>query len=122
VVDLQHTPFAKEKIMSSTTVTRGNSHETFYIAPSLTPTQVAPNTTSNQTFSLPGLQLTDIIMAQGFTSNQTAGIVISECDCLTANVLTIQFANVATASATPQTGIYEFQIVRAEGPLPTTAV
>jgi len=108
--------------MSSTTVTRGNSHETFYIAPSLTPSQVAPNTTSNQTFSLPGLQTTDIIIAQGYISNQTAGIIIAESDCLTAGVLTVQFANCATASATPATGVYEFQIVRAEGPLPTTAV
>jgi len=108
--------------MSSTTVTRGNSHETFYIAPSLTPSQVAPNTTAAQTFSLPGLQVTDIIVAQGYIANQATGAFIVEADCLTANVLTVQFGNVATTSVTPTAGIYEFQIVRAEGPLPTTAV
>lgn len=108
--------------MSSTTVTRGNSHETFYIAPSITPAQVAANTTAVQTFALPGLQTTDIIIAQGYIANQTTGIFIAETDCLTANVLTIQFGNCSGTAATPASGVYEFQIVRAEGPLPTTAV
>ena len=108
--------------MSSTTVTRGNSHETFYIAPSLTPTQVAPNTVSNQTFSLPGLQVTDYIQSGGYIANQTTGAFIVEADCLTANVLTVQFGNVLTASVTPAAGVYEFQITRLEGPSPTTAV
>lgn len=108
--------------MSSTTVTRGNSHETFYIAPSITPVAVAANTTAAQTFPLPGLQTTDIISSAGYTANQTTGIFVVECDCLTANVLTIQFGNVTASSATPAAGIYELQIVRAEGPLPTTAV
>ena len=75
--------------MSSTTVTRGNSHETFYIAPTLTPASVSANTTAVQTFSVPGLQTTDIILVVGFNGNQTAGIWAAEADCLTANVLTI---------------------------------
>ena len=108
--------------MSSTTVTRGNSHETFYIAPSLTPVAVAANTTAVQTFPLPGLQTTDIIISQGYIANQTTGIFIAESDCLTANVLTVQFGNVTSGSVTPAAGVYEFQIVRAEGPLPVTAV
>ena len=108
--------------MSSTTITRGNSHETFYIAPSLTPVAVAANTTAAQTFPLPGLQTTDIIIAQGYIANQTTGIFIAESDCLTANVLTVQFGNVTSGSVTPAAGVYEFQIVRAEGPLPVTAV
>jgi hypothetical protein len=108
--------------MSSTTITRGNSHETFYIAPSITPAQVAASTTAVQTFPLPGLQTTDIIIAQGYIANQTAGIFIAESDCLTAGVLTVQFGNCSTSAATPQAGVYEFQIVRAEGPLPVTAV
>ena len=108
--------------MSSTTVTRGNSHETFYIAPSITPAQVAASTTAAQTFALPGLQTSDIIVAQGYVANQTTGIFIVECDCLTANVLTIQFGNVTASPATPAAGVYEFQIARLEGPAPVTAV
>ena len=108
--------------MSSTTVTRGNSHETFYIQLNITPTAVTTLTTSNQTFSCPGLLTSDIIVAQGYVANQTSGVFIVECDCLTNNVMTIQFGNFTAGSVTPQAGLYEFQIVRVEGPLPVNAV
>jgi len=107
--------------MSSTTVTRGNSHETFYIAPSITPSAVTGQTTSNQTFSVPGLLTSDIIIPQGYIANQTSGVFIVEADCLTNNVLTVQFGNFTTGSVTPATGVYEFQIVRLEGPAPVNA-
>jgi len=108
--------------MSSTTVTRGNSHETFYIAPSLTPAAVAANTTAIQTFNISGLLTTDFIMSGGYIANQITGIFIAECDCLTAGVLTIQFGNLTASSATPAAGVYEFQIVRYENtPAPINA-
>ena len=109
--------------MSSTTIARGNAHETFYIGPSITPAIVSANTTALQTFQLPGLQTTDIIMSQGYIANQTTGIFVAEADCTTANVLSIQFGNVTGTAATPASGIYEFQIVRPENyPLPVNAV
>lgn len=108
--------------MSSTTITRGNSHETFYIQPSLTPVAVAASTTAIQTFALPGLQTTDIVTVVGFNGTQTNGIVIAEADCLTANVLSIQFGNVTAGSLTPAAGFYTIQITRLEGPAPITAV
>jgi hypothetical protein len=114
--------FTKEIKMSSTTVTRGNSHETFYIGPSLTPAAVAAYTSAVQTFTIPGLQTTDIVLVIGATSAQTAGILPGEADCYTANVLSLQFLNATAASATPAAGTYVIQIVRAEGPLPVTAV
>jgi len=108
--------------MSSTTITRGNSHETFYITPSITPAAVAAQTSASQTFSVAGLQTTDLVLVQGYNGTQTAGIVIAESDCLTAGVLSVQFANVSTASATPASGAYAIQITRLEGPAPVTAV
>ena len=108
--------------MSSTTVTRGNSHETFYIQPSLTPVSVAANTTAVQTFAMPGLQTTDIISVVGLNGSQIAGIVISEADCLAANVLSIQFGNLTGSGVVPTAGVYTIQVVRLEGPAPTTAV
>lgn len=108
--------------MSSTTVTRGNSHETFYIAPSLTPAAVAAYTSAVQTFSVPGLQTTDLIIVIGAIGTQTAGILPGEADCYTAGVLSIQFLNVTAASATPASGQYAIQVVRTEGPMPATAV
>lgn len=108
--------------MSSTTVTRGNSHETFYIAPSLTPTIVSASLTAIQSFQLPGLQATDLVQIIGYNGNQTTGIGIVEADCLAANVLSVQFANVSTSAATPASGVYNIQVVRLEGPAPVTAV
>ena len=109
--------------MSSTTVTRGNSHETFYIQPSLTPVSVLTAVSPAQTFALPGLQITDIVTVVGYNGTQTSGIIIAEADCLTAGVLTIQFGNLtATTTLKPASGAYTVQIVRLEGaPAPTNA-
>jgi hypothetical protein len=107
--------------MSSTTIARGNARETFYISPSLTPVAVAASTTAAQTFSVPGLLTSDFISTGGYIANQTTGIFIAETDCLTNGVLTVQFGNCSTSSATPQAGVYEFQIVRFEGPTPSNA-
>ena len=108
--------------MSSTTITRGNSHETFYIQPNLTPVSVAANTTAAQTFSVPGLQTTDIVVVLGLNGSQIAGIIIAEADCLTAGVLSIQFGNVTASPVVPTAGVYTIQVTRLEGPAPVTAV
>jgi len=108
--------------MSSTTITRGNSHETFYIQPNLTPVSVAANTTAAQTFSVPGLQTTDIVVVLGLNGTQIAGIIIAEADCLTAGVLSIQFGNVTASPVVPTAGVYTIQVTRLEGPAPVTAV
>ena len=95
--------------MSSTTITRGNSHETFYIQPTFAPVAVAANTT-------------DIVVLLGLNGTQTTGIIIAECDCLNANVLSVQFGNVTASPATPATGVYTIQVTRLEGPAPVNAV
>lgn len=107
--------------MSSTTVTRGNSHETFYISINITPSSVTNATTSAQTFSVPGLLTTDQVLVWGVSGTQTSGIVIAESDVATNGVLTIQFANCAAAPATPAAGYYTVEVVRPEGPLPANA-
>jgi hypothetical protein len=108
--------------MSSTTVTRGNSHETFYIQPTLTPTAVTTLSSAAQTFSVPGLQTTDIVQVIGLNGSQITGIVIAEADCLTVNVLSIQFANITAGTVTPTAGVYTIEVIRLEGPAPATAV
>jgi hypothetical protein len=115
-------PHLKEIIMSSTTVTRGNSHETFYIKPSLTPAEVATVVSPAQTFALPGLQTTDVIKVIGLAGAQTSGIVVAQAYCAAVNVLTIQFGNITAGALTPAAGAYTLEITRLEGPAPTTAV
>ena len=108
--------------MPSTTIARGNSLKTFYIAPSLTPVAVLTAVSPAQTFNVPGLLTTDIIIVIGLNGSQVSGIVTAEADCLTAGVLSIQFANITAGTLTPTAGVYTLQIVRAEGALPVTAV
>jgi hypothetical protein len=107
--------------MSSTTITRGNSHETFYIQPSLTPTSVTNGTTSAQTFTVPGLQVGDLVNCWGLVGSQASGIVAVEADVNAANTLTIQFGNISGSPVTPTAGAYVIEVVRLEGPAPTNA-
>ena len=108
--------------MSSTTITRGNSHETFYIAPSITPASVSSAITALQTFALPGLQTTDLVQVIGYNGAQTANIVVAQAECLAANVLSVQFGNLGASAAIPAIGTYNLQIIRLEGPAPVNAV
>jgi len=107
--------------MSSTTVTRGNSHETFYIQPYLTPTSVTNGTTAAQNFTVPGLLTTDLVNCWGLNGSQIAGIVAVEADVTAANTLTIQFGNLTGAPVTPTAGYYTIEVVRLEGPAPANA-
>lgn len=111
--------------MSSTTVTRGNSHETFYIQPTLdnTSNSLAANTTTAVSYTIPGIQATDLVTLIGYNGTQTAGVVIAEADATAANTVQVQFGNLtATATLKPASGVYTFQITRLEGPAPATAV
>jgi hypothetical protein len=107
--------------MSSTTVTRGNSHETFYITPTLTPSSVSANTTAAQNFTVPGLQVGDFVNCWGLVGSQATGIVAVEADVNSANVLTIQFGNITGSTVTPTAGQYLIEVVRLEGPAPVNA-
>ena len=107
--------------MPSTTIARGNAISTFYIAAPLVPTAVS-GTGGSQTYSVPGLQTTDIVQVIGVIGTQTSGVTAAEADCLTASVLTVQWVNATGSSATPATGNYALQIIRPEGSLPATAV
>lgn len=104
--------------MPMTTLARGNALSTTYIGIVITPASVASYTSAVQTFNVSGLQTTDIIAQVGLQGSQTAGIVIGECDCITAGVLSVQFLNVTVAAVVPAAGTYVFQVVRADGPLP----
>lgn len=107
--------------MPSTTIARGNAISTFYVSAPLVPTAVA-SSGATQTYSLPGLQPSDIIQIIGVIGAQTSGVTAAEADCFTAGVLSVQWINATGSSATPATGSYAIQIIRPEGSLPTTAV
>jgi hypothetical protein len=65
--------------------------------------------------------LTTDVLTVSPTGAQTTGIIIANDYVSAANTLTIQFGNLTASSATPASGQYLIEIIRADGPIPATA-
>lgn len=81
---------------------------------SLTPTTVAPDTTTEETFTVTGLLTTDLVWVNAPAApTTTTGIVSSRVSA--AGVLAIAFMNVsATTTATPVSGAYTIGVLRVQ--------
>ena len=107
--------------MSGSTLPRGNILVTTIFAVSLTPAAVLANTTSEQSFTIQGLQVNDLVNVN-INGAQTAGIIIANCRITAANTVAISFGNITGGTLTPVAGSYAFTLDRAENlPLPTNA-
>lgn len=107
--------------MPSTTISRGNILLNLILGATLTPVSVAGATTAAQTFTIPGLQLLDLITIN-LNGAQTAGIGIVNAFVSAANVLTVVFSNSTAGALTPAAGLYLLTADRAEyTPLPVNA-
>ena len=107
--------------MSSATLSRGNILLNLLIGPTLTPTALTASTTTSQTFTVPGVQLNDVVAMQ-YNGAQTAGVGIGNAYVSALNVLTIVFTNSTAGTPTPAAGVYVVALDRAETlPLPTNA-
>lgn len=109
--------------MPGTLTSGGNILYAFNCVPSLTPVSVAANTTAEQSFTIPGLQVQDFVSGYAYAL-QTAGIGIANMRVSAANTLQIGFSNSTAGALTPVAGIYYLCICRPENPiamLPTNA-
>ena len=109
--------------MPGTLTSGGNILYAFNIAPVLTPVSVAPATTAEQSFQIPGLQVNDFVSAY-FYGAQTAGIGVSNTRVSAPNTLQVGFSNSTAGALTPAAGVYYMCICRPELPiqsLPTIA-
>lgn len=93
--------------MPSTTISRGNIINTKLFAVSMTPSQVAPNTSAEQVFTIIGVQPGDYINCQ-LGAAQTAGIFIANVRVTAINTVSMQFANITAGALTPVSGTYGF--------------
>lgn len=108
--------------MPGTTLPRGNVLNAVIFSSTLTPAQVAANTTAEQTFTILGLAVGDFINGNS-VSAQTTGILIGSVRVSAPNTVSIQFVNVTATGATPAAGVYGFIWGRAEGPsMPTNVL
>jgi len=108
--------------MSSTTITRGNLHESFIISVPFTPAALTTAAVAvYQTVAVSGLATTDIVEVLGPVEAQTVGVVTGDAYVSADNVLAVQFNNTKAAAVTPVDGPYVVRVSRSEGPLPTNA-
>jgi hypothetical protein len=108
--------------MPSTTISRGNVLLNMLIGVTITPTALVASTTTSQTFTVPGLQLLDLLSVN-LNGAQTAGVGIANAYVSAANVMTVVFSNSTAGTPTPAAGLYIVTVDRAEStPLPTTAL
>lgn len=78
----------------------------------LTPAAVAANTTAEQTFTVTGLAVGDVVVGINKPTNQ-AGLGITNVRVSAANTLAIAFINNTAGSLTPTAGeVYSFKIAR----------
>ena len=106
--------------MPSTNVVRGNIAISGLIGPVLSPVSVAANTAAEQTFTVIGLQVGDIV---GVTKPTTqAGLAIGNGRVSAANTLAIEFVNDTGSPIVPTASeVYVINVDRPEQlPLPTT--
>ena len=108
--------------MPSTTISRGNIQYAVAMGATITPTSVTLASSAEQSVTVPGVLVGDVVSAVVPPSAQTAGIVISYARVTAVNTVSINFGNVTAGNLTPVAGLYAFHILRPENqPLPTTA-
>lgn len=110
--------------MPSSDIARGNILYDTLLGVTLSPAQVAANTTAEQTFTVAGLQVTDIVTVQKPTAQAGLGIVGSRVSA--ANTLAITFSNNTGGGITPTASqLYKVRVTRPSNPaqtLPTQLV
>jgi len=94
-------------------VTAGNCFSISIIAQSLTPTSVNTITTSEQTFTVPGLKLGDAVNVN--PPGVTTGVVLTGARVSAANTLALQFVNPTVGSVTPLAGVHTITVFRYDG-------
>lgn len=78
------------------------------------PASVAAGTTAEQTFTVPGLRLTDLIVSVT-KPTLTAGVGIVNARVSAANTLAISFANATAAPVDAGPELYKVLVARPEG-------
>lgn len=109
--------------MPGTTIGRGNILYQFACGPVLTPVSVGAATSAEQSFTVPGLAVGDIVEANLTSGVQTAGVGITNARVSAVNTLTLLFTNATAGGVIPAAGTYTLRVSRPEFlPLPVNAV
>ena len=96
----------------STMIPRGNINKLMVVSVALTPSAVSANTTAQQTFTIPGVLATDVVVAVEKPSHQ-AGLGVVGARVTAADTVGITFSNNTGSGITPTAAeTYDFVIGR----------
>lgn len=96
----------------SSMIPRGNINELQIVSVALTPSAVSANTTAQQTFTVTGVKVGDVVVAVEKPSHQ-AGLGIVGARVTAADTVGITFSNNTGAGITPTAGeTYDFVVAR----------
>ena len=100
----------------STGIQMGNILGMYFMrTPTITPVSVAAASSVEQTFTVPGLRVGDLIFDITAPSDQ-AGIYPAKARASAANTLAIKFTNPTAGPIVPVAGVYTFITARSDGP------
>ena len=102
----------------STLNPRGNIVKMFALSPTLTSVAVATITTAEQTYTVPGLLVGDIIVAAQRPANSPVGVGVVNARVSAANTLALTWVNPTAGSVTPAAAAFQILVARPEGSLP----
>ena len=94
------------------TLPRGNIIGSWILCPTLTPVSVAWSTTTEQTFTVTGLNVGDFVDVSKPTNQP--GLALGNCRVSAANTLAITFINVTTTLTPTAAEIYTVVVTRPE--------
>lgn len=89
----------------------GNGSQSSQVSLTLTPASVAANTTANQSFTIPGLATTDIVLISNVPFGP-AGVAPLLATVLAANTLTVTYGNFTSTALTPLAGTHRFVVIK----------
>ncbi len=106
----------------STGITMGNVTGLYAMrTPSITPVSVAAASAVEQTFTVQGLRVSDLIFDITPPSDQ-AGLVASKGRATAPNTLAIKFTNPTAGAIVPVAGVYSYLLARFEPPQTLVAI
>ena len=108
--------------MPGTLINRGNILYSVLIQVALTPAQTGANTSNEQTFTVPGIQVGDQISAVTFLGANTLLVDIVQGRVTAANTIALNFQNGTGGALTYPAGNFLIEVNRPESlPLPANA-
>ena len=107
--------------MTGTTLSRGNILKQFVQQPTLTPTTVTVSISAEQSFTVIGLLLGDVVEVCCNVA-PTNGVSVSNARVSANNTMMVMFGNTATSAQLPTAGVYNVIVSRPEGTPPTVDV